>query len=218
MKQKNKADKQIRNYLDREFAGIGESQQLFELKEELMMNLKEKVRDYEKAGKTEDEAVKTAINSMGDLSGLKEDMRQIGEDHTKKAVYKSMASRISTAGLIVGILIAVFGALTSTMLFFMPIPGEAVFGPAIFIVVGGALITYSVLTRETAAKYAMNKIRALLYAVAIGILLFSMYVGFISGSATGEVFVAISSFMMFFIIGLGLLLGLLFSKGTDRKK
>ncbi|SFJ52762.1 hypothetical protein SAMN04487936_102506 [Halobacillus dabanensis] len=218
MTQKNKTDKKIQNYLDREFAGIGESQQLFELKEELYMNLKEKVRDFEKEGKTEDEAFKEAISSMGDLSGLKEDMRQIGDDHTKKAVYTSMASRVSTAGLIIGILVIVFGALTSAMLYFMDLPGEAVFGPSIFIVVGGAIVTYSVLTRETAAKYAMNKIRALLYALAIGLLLFSLSVALLSGMATGEVFVAISSFMVFFIIGLGLLLGLLFSKGTDRTK
>ncbi|WP_269758280.1 permease prefix domain 1-containing protein [Thalassobacillus sp. C254] len=121
------------------------------------MNLKEKTKDYEKAGKTEDEAFKEAIHSMGDLSGLKEDMRRVGEDQARKAVYTSMASRVSTVGLLVGILLMVFGAFITTMLYFMGLPGVAATGPAIFIVIGGTLVTYSVLTRETSTYYAMTK-------------------------------------------------------------
>lgn len=63
---------------------------------------------------------------------------------------------------IVGILLILFGILNTFMLYFMDIPREGVYGPTIFTVVGAAIVTYSILTRETAKKYAMNKVRALL--------------------------------------------------------
>ncbi|WP_173915263.1 permease prefix domain 1-containing protein [Halobacillus sp. Marseille-Q1614] len=218
MKYQSNLDKKIHTYLDREFAGIGESQQLYELKEELAINLKEKTKDYEKAGQTEEKAFKEAISTMGDLSGLKEDMRRLGEDKARKEVYTSMSSRISAAGLIVGILVIVFGALTTAMLYFMDLPGEAVTGPAFFIVIGGSLAAYSMLTRETAKYYAMTKGRALLYTLAVGLILFSLFTAVTSGIATGEMFIAISSFMVFFMIGLGLWLVLLFTTRISRKK
>jgi hypothetical protein len=217
MKDKSKLDQKVRSYVNNLFSGVGDSQQLFDLKEELATNLKEKIGDYQKAGMEEQEAFKEAVSSMGDLSGLVDDMRQLGQDQAKQAVYSTMTARVSTAGLIVGVLVLLFGILTTAMLYFMGLPLEAVTGPVIFVVIGGAIVTYSTLTRETSQKYAMNKGRAIFYAVAVGLILFSLFVAFISGFATGEVFIGISSFMVFFLAGIGLLLGLLFS-GTDRKK
>ncbi|MFD2706919.1 permease prefix domain 1-containing protein [Salibacterium lacus] len=218
MKRQIDLDKKIKAFIEREFSGIGTSQQLYELKEELTVNLKERARDLVKEGKSEDAALKEVIHSMGDMSGLKEDMRQIGDDQSKRDVYTSTVSRISTAGFIVGILVMVFGGLATTMLYFMGLPGEAVTGPSIFIVGGGMLFTYSLLTRETTTRYAMIKGRALLYTLAIGITLFSIFVACTSGLATGELFIAISSFIIFFLVGLGLWLGLLFTTKTSRKK
>ncbi|CAG9620323.1 permease prefix domain 1-containing protein [Sutcliffiella rhizosphaerae] len=217
MKNQRDLDKKIHSYVDNLFSGVGESQQLFDLKEELTTNLKEKIADYKKAGMDEKEAFNEAVSSMGDLSGLVDDMREVGKDKAKQAVYSSMTDRISAAGLITGILIISFGILTTAMLFFMGLQLQSVAGPAIFVVFGIALVTYSWLTRETKKKYAMNKIRAILYSVAIGLLAFSLFVAFTAGFATGEMYIAISSFMVFFLIGLGLFLGLLFT-GTDRRK
>ncbi|WP_237664944.1 permease prefix domain 1-containing protein [Sutcliffiella horikoshii] len=217
MRNQSDLDKKIHAYVDGLFSGVGESQQLYDLKEELATNLKEKIADYKKAGMDESTAFKEAVSSMGDLSGLVDDMREVGQDKAKQAVYSSMTERIAVAGLITGILLILFGVLTTAMLFFMGLQLEAVTGTAIFTVFGIAIITYSALTRETSKKYAMNKIRAIFYAVAIGLIAFSLYVAFTSGFATGEMYIAISSFMIFFIIGLGLWLGLLFT-GTDRRK
>jgi hypothetical protein len=217
MEDKSKLDQKVKSYVNKLFSGVGDSQQLFDLKEELAINLKEKIGDYQKTGMEEQEAFKEAVSSMGDLSGLVDDMRQLGQDKAKQAVYTTMTARVSTVGLIVGILVILFGVLTTAMLYFMGLPLEAVTGPVIFVVVGGAIVTYSTLTRETIQKYAMNKGRAIFYAVAIGLILFSLFVAFISGFATGEMFIGISSFMVFFLTGFGLLLGLLFS-GTDRRK
>jgi len=210
-------DKKVRAYIDNLFAGVGASQQLFDLKEELTTNIKEKIYDIKSRGLDDEQAFKEAIISMGDLSGLVDDMRKLGQDIAKQNVYSTMTARISTAGIVAGVLLMLFGILTVTMLYFMELDAQAVTGSGIFIVAGGAIFTYSFLTRETSKKYAMNKIRAALYALAIGLILFSIFVAVTSYFATGEMFIAIGGLMVFLLAGIGLFLILVLT-GTDRRK
>ena len=217
MLRNEKLDKKITAYIENLFSGVGASQQLFDLKEELATNLKEKTYDIQSRGLDEDQAFKEAIISMGDLSGLVDDMRKLGQDMAKQNVYSTMTSRISTAGIVAGVLLMLFGILTVIMLYFMELETQSVVGSAIFIVAGGAIFTYSLLTRETTKKYAMNKVRAVLYALAIGLILFSIFVSVNSYIATGEMFIAIGSLMVFILAGIGLFLILVLT-GTDRRK
>lgn len=210
-------DKKVTAYIENLFSGVGASQQLFDLKEELATNLKEKTADIKSRGMDDDQAFREAVISMGDLSGLVDDMRKLGQDVAKQNVYSTMTSRISTAGIVAGVLLMLFGILTVSMLYFMELEAQAVIGSGIFVVAGGALFTYSLLTRETTKKYAMNKIRAALYALSIGLLLFSAFVSVTSYFATGEVFIAIGSLMFFLMGGIGLYLVLILT-GTDRRK
>jgi hypothetical protein len=213
----NQLNEKVKSYVDKLFSGVGASQQLYELKEEIAINLKEKTLDYIARGMDEQQAFQEAVISMGDLSGLVADMRLLGQDKARQAVYSTMTARISLAGIILGVLLTLFGILTIAMLYFMELPGVAVAGSGVFVVAGGALITYSLLTRETAQKYAMNKIRAALYALAIGLILFGINTAFISRYATGEMFIAIGSLMVFLLGGIGLFLFLILT-GSDRRK
>ncbi|MEN6461425.1 MAG: permease prefix domain 1-containing protein [Syntrophomonas sp.] len=210
-------DKKVTVYIENLFSGVGASQQLFDLKEELATNLREKTADIKSRGMDDDQAFKEAVISMGDLSGLIDDMRKLGQDTAKQNVYSSMTSRLSTAGIVAGVLLMLFGILTVSMLYFMELEAQAVTGSGIFVVAGGALFTYSLLNRETTKKYAMNKIRAALYALSIGLLLFSIFVSVTSYFATGEMFIAIGSLMVFLMGGIGLFLILILT-GTDRRK
>ncbi len=99
---KDSLDKKIRNYIENLFAGVGPSQQLFDLKEELFINMKEKISDYNSRGMEEEQAFKEAVISMGDLSGLVDDMRKLGQDKARQAIYTTMTARISLAGIIAG--------------------------------------------------------------------------------------------------------------------
>lgn len=213
----NSLDKKIKSYIDNLFAGVGETQQLYDLKEELVVNIKEKIADYIARGMEEEQAYKEAIISMGDLSGLVEDMRKLGQDKARQTVYSSMSARISTAGIVIGSLLILFGIFTALMVYFMAEDNMSVLGNGVFVIAGSALLTYSLLTRETRKKYAMNKIRAGLYAISVGLILFSFFTSAASWFATGEMYVAIASLMVFFLAGFGLLLFLLLTE-THRGK
>ncbi|MEL7656953.1 MAG: permease prefix domain 1-containing protein, partial [Bacillota bacterium] len=126
----------ISAYIDALFAGVGASQQLFDLKEEITTNLNEKTLDYKNRGISEDQAFKEAIVSLGDLSGLVAEMRQIGQDKAKQAVYSTMTARISLAGTIAGSLIILFGFFNVAMLYFMKLDAVSISGSGIFIVAG----------------------------------------------------------------------------------
>lgn len=214
----NSLEERVSAYIDQLFAGVGATQQLFDLKEELVTNLKEKTLDYLKSGRAEEEAFKEAVISMGDLSGLVDEMRELGRDQAKLTVYSTMTARISTAGIVAGVLLVLLGFFNSAMLYFMAgVPMVAVVGNLVFVVVGGMIITYSILTRETKKKYGMNKIRAALYGLAIGLLLFSLFNAAASYFAVGEVYIVIGSVMVFFLAGIGLLLFLILTE-TERGK
>lgn len=47
-------DNKIKKYIDDLFSDVGPSQQLFDLKEELTTNLKEKIADYQARGMEEE--------------------------------------------------------------------------------------------------------------------------------------------------------------------
>jgi len=210
-------DSNVKKYIDNLFADAGPSQQLFDLKEELATNMKEKIMDYQSRGMEEEQAFKEAVISMGDLRGLVDDMRKLGQDTVRQTVYSTMTARISTAGIIAGTLLVLFGIFTITMMYFMKMEPVSVAGSGIFIVAGGVLITYSVLTRETHRKYAMNKIRAAFYALSAGLLLWGIFTAFITRFATGEMYIAIASTMVFTLTGIGIFLFLILT-GTARRK
>lgn len=217
LKNKDRLDTKIAVYIDNLFSGIGSTQQLFDLKEELAINMKEKIEDYKGKGMDDNQAFKEAVISMGDLRGLVDDMRKLGQNFATQAVYSTMTARISTTGIVTGVLLILFGIFTITMTYFMNLPSEAVAGSGIFVVAGGLLLTYSILTRETSRKYAMNKIRAAFYALSIGLLLFSIFVAIMSRISTNETYVAVGALMVFFMAGAGLFLLLILTE-SDRRK
>ncbi|HHY25941.1 MAG TPA: hypothetical protein GX523_04165 [Desulfitobacterium dehalogenans] len=216
-KSEDNLENKVSAYIDALFAGVGASQQLFDLKEEIATSLKEKTLDYKNRGISEEQAFKEAIVSLGDLSGLVAEIRQIGQDEAKQAVYSTMAARISLAGIIAGSLIILFGFFNIAMLYFMKLDAVSVSGSGIFIVAGGALLAYSLLTMETRSRYAMNKVRAGLYAMSVGLMLFGMFSAVVTGLATGELFIAITSLIVFFLLGFGVFLFLILT-GSDRRK
>ena len=211
-------DQKIKAYFDNLFSGVGASQQLFELKEELTINMKEKIADYRARGMNDEQAFREAVISMGDLNGLVDDMRKLGQDTARMSIYSSMDNRISAGFSVVGVLLALFGIFVMAMTYYMREEGVAVAGNGIFMVAGGMLFTYGLLTRETARKYAMNKVRAALYGLSIGSILFGMFSAVVTHFSVGETYVSIASLMVFFLGGVGLFLLLALTESDRRKQ
>jgi FtsH-binding integral membrane protein len=164
-----------------------------------------------------EQAFKEAVISLGDLGELVEEMRKLGRDQAGQLDTSSITARISTGGIVAGTLLTLFGIFTVLMLYYMRLDAISVSGAGIFIVAGGVLLTFSVLIRETRQKYGMNKIRAALYALSIGLILFSIFSGITSRFATGEIYIALGSVMVFFLAGIGLFLLLVLTE-IDRRK
>ncbi|MDQ0159327.1 permease prefix domain 1-containing protein [Alkalibacillus salilacus] len=211
-------NRDVQQYVDDLFKGVSESQQLFDLKQELITNMHARISDYQKQGMSDEEAFQEAKASMGDMSGLVEDMRQHGADESKQTVYTSMTNRMAVGALVIGSMLIVFGLLMSVSMMFMEVEPVAVPGAGIFAVIGGVFLTYGILTRETKTMYAMQRLRAALYAVAVGFMLFAIFTAVISGLATGELFIGFSAFTVFFVIGFGLWLSLLLMTRVSRRK
>ena len=211
-------DQKIKAYFDNLFSGVGASQQLFELKEELTINMKEKIADYRARGMNDEQAFREAVISMGDLNGLVDDMRKLGQDTARMSIYSSMDNRISAGFIVVGVLLALFGIFVMAMTYYMREEGVAVAGNGIFMVAGGMLFTYGLLTRETARKYAMNKVRAALYGLSIGSILFGMFSAVVTHFSVGETYVSIASLMVFVLGGVGLFLLLALTESDRRKQ
>lgn len=205
-------DRKVKTYIDDLFNGVENSKQLSDLKEELATNLKEKIADYQSRGMDNKQAFNEAVISMGDLSGLVDDMRKLGQEQPRQTISSTKETLISTIGIVVGVLLVLFGIFVSTMVYFMKFKIAHAVGPGIFIVVGGVFITFSSLIRETEKRYGMNKIRAALYALSVGFLLFGLFV-----LGMQKDFTAIAPLMVFSLIGVGLFL-YLFLTETDRKK
>lgn len=98
-------NEEVRKYIDDLFKDVGKSQQLFDLKQELITNMHERIKDYQKQGLSDEEAFREAKVSMGDLSGLVDDMREAGKEEAKGEVYSSMTNRISTGGIVISVML-----------------------------------------------------------------------------------------------------------------
>ena len=129
-------DQRIRKYIDDAFRDVEPSQQLLDLKEELTSNLREKTLDLCRRGLDEEQAFREAIASMGSLSGLAEEMRSLSRKQSQPG-HPAIDAHISNIGLVLGVLLVLFGLFTLTMTYYMDMEPTSVAGTGIFIVIGG---------------------------------------------------------------------------------
>ena len=66
--------KSVRAYVNRVFADVPDNDDKKIIKEEIILNLEEKVADLIKDGKSEEDAINKAIVDFGDISEIKEEL------------------------------------------------------------------------------------------------------------------------------------------------
>ncbi|GAA0319398.1 permease prefix domain 1-containing protein [Oceanobacillus oncorhynchi subsp. oncorhynchi] len=169
----------IKKYVDDLFQGYGPTPELEDFKEEIVMNLKDRVQDLEKEGKSSDEAFAEAVAELGDITAIADDLSREKRKEIIGKMYIDTKPKLS-AGYAIGYILSVgvllFGIITAMITYFSTenhlFIAISSFLP--FVVPAGAALTYLGLTTETAAKYPMNWKRALIYALAVGVILFGI--------------------------------------------
>ena len=78
--------KKIRNHVERLFHDLPETEEVIQVKEEIVLNLQEKAQDLMVQGKTEEDAINKTIVDFGDIDEIKAELQQPTEQlsHVKK--------------------------------------------------------------------------------------------------------------------------------------
>ncbi len=83
-------DNKLRAYVDNLFKNAPATAKAYEVKEEILQNLKDKYNDLVAEGKSQDEAYKIALESIGDLSELFAELEK-GITHDDSKLHKYLA-------------------------------------------------------------------------------------------------------------------------------
>lgn len=188
---KNQIDKAIAEI----FTGYEDTPDLLDFKEEIAVNLTERVMDMKAKGVTEAEALKKALNDFGDVTEAADAMSRQKRREVIAGAYgraipldKTHSIGYIICGLVLffGIIICATAALRTGSL------SRAITLLTPFLVLSAAGFVYLGLTQETRAEYPMSRKRALWYVLAVILITFgacvcgatvfsNAYIGEISG-------------------------------------
>ena len=167
-------------YVDGLFANYEETPALTDFKEELRGNLDERIKNLVKKGMPEQEAFHKATSELGDISVLAEEISLKKKQEVYEDMYMGTRKYMTpkrTAMFVIGGAAVWFGLISAAVTWFSTGIEEAALGSAmVFCVAGAALLTFMLLTQETAAKYPMSWKRAIFYAVSVGGFLFGIFI------------------------------------------
>src|SRR5690349_21201369 len=78
--------KKIQHHVDRLFRDLPETEEIIQVKEEIILDLQEKAQDLIIQGKTEEDAINKTIVDFGDIDEIKAELQQtpVQSSHTKK--------------------------------------------------------------------------------------------------------------------------------------
>ncbi len=99
----------IKDYVEGLFKGIPESQEKENIKQEIILNLEEKVQDLVDSGKAEEDAVNKAIVDFGDIDEIKADLMKAsgvkpGKEKRKTNHLNNLLFSVWGSLLIIGLL------------------------------------------------------------------------------------------------------------------
>lgn len=96
--------KSIENYVDGLFGELPDSDRKTQLRNEIVQNLKDKVRDLMSQGKAEEDAVNKAVVEFGDISDIKAELTAQQPDKRKSAAL-ALGFSIWGSALIIGLVV-----------------------------------------------------------------------------------------------------------------
>ncbi|MFY9280134.1 MAG: permease prefix domain 1-containing protein [Caldicoprobacterales bacterium] len=191
----------VKNYIDSLFSGIYDTDEVIELKEEVVSNLLEKIEDIINEGYNENEAFKRAISELGNMNELIQGLKETSHQEVCQAIDKKQpVGTKHVIGYIIASTILLLGIMLSGMTYFDTndlLRTTATIMPSFIISVG--IFAYFGLTQETKHNYGMIKKRALVYSISTMVFLSGVFIAgltFLKGTQLAKV---LGVFMIFSI-------------------
>lgn len=170
----------VQIYVDRLFQGYADTPELRDFKEEITINLRERIAELEKKGDDPEKAFELAVAELGDITAIADQISRekrnelIGQMYMGRKVpvgrKHALGYVISGGVLAFGIVVALINYFATGQIF------TALASMIPFLILPVSALVFLRLTQETASKYPMPWKRALIYAVITAITLFGLNV------------------------------------------
>jgi len=189
----------IKEYVDSLFSDIYETKQLKELKEEVSVNLMEKINDYTANGESKESAFEKAKEELGDMSELIESLKKVSSEKKEDNGMNNLGlDRKHILGYLTASTILLFGLMTSGILY---LQNKDIERTAIalmpFFIISVALYVYFGLTQETPQDYGMSSKRAIAYSLATALILLGIFAAGFMYFSGEELFTVLATLMPF---------------------
>ncbi|MFK2825275.1 permease prefix domain 1-containing protein [Bacillus sp. B190/17] len=168
---------QVKQYIEQVFADFPESDQLKELKEEVEVNLQERIQESIHSGMNEEEAFQKAISELGDVTKVAEDISVKARCEVIDHMYnKKPLPKVHVFGYVISVGMLLFGIITALLVQFQMeeyyITISTLFP---FVLISISALVYLGLTQESQYQFGMKPMRAAGYSAATGGLLFGLF-------------------------------------------
>lgn len=166
-------------YIDGLFQDYEDTPELRDLKEEIAINLQERVEEFQRKGFSPEAAFEKAVAELGDVTAIAD--HQISREKRNEVIgrmylhSKTPLSKRQAIGYVVSGGVILFGLIVVFITYYAT--GEVFKGMAAlipFIPLPGAALVYLGLTQETARNMPMSRKRALIYGLVTLITLFGL--------------------------------------------
>ena len=175
---------ETKEFVDSLFKGYEETAALADFKEELLANLNAKIECLVKKGENAQAAYEKARAELGDVSALADELSLKKRKEVFEEVYMDVRNFMDAkrvAGYVACGMLALFGIIAAFIVLFSKnrlgtnFELSGVFGTMLpFLSTAAAGFTWLAMTQETASTYPTGKIRAVWYAVAVGLIAFGI--------------------------------------------
>lgn len=213
--------REIDDYVDELYEDANETERVKAKKEEISMKLSERMSELENNGMNDQDAFQEAIVSTKNLQGFTdrcENKNILDGTSTEQHVYSSMTSKLSIAGMLAGIVFILLGTVMLLNISVFGIYSNAAPAMFFYVVLGGMIFTYSFMARKIRIKKNMTHRRAFMYALAVGSILFAIFIALTVGVSTSNWFIGILAFSVFLIVGLALFYQLLMTNEPSKNQ
>ena len=177
--------------------------------------------ELENNGMNDQDAFQEAIVSTKNLQGFTdrcENKNILDGTSTEQHVYSSMTNKLSIVGMLAGIVFILLGTVMSLNISVFGIYSNAAPAMFFYVVLGGMIFTYSFMARKIRIKKNMTHRRAFMYALAVGSILFAIFIALTVGVSTSNWFIGILAFSVFLIVGLALFYQLLMTNEPSKNQ